>query len=282
LVVDDPSGQRLEQAKRGGMPVRHFCLPADIRRDQEVKPAIFRNKYKSRDGLLDPIRHPFKILEDFRLNKLGDYAYAGQFDQAPIPLSGGMFKVDKFVEDQATPKPSEFLAVVRWWDKAASVEKWGNFTVGVLMGVLKDPNVVPRFWVLDMVRERWDGATRERMIKKQAEIDEVLYGDIYTVGMEQEGGSGGKDSVQYSARGLAGHKVEYERATGDKIARADAFATQVGAGNVGLAKGLWNKRYKDDLQYFGPNAKVKDTVDSSSADFKFLNKKRHRAGGFFV
>lgn len=281
LGLEDPYGKMLERARIGGFPVRQIKLPADIRRNQEVKPAILRNKYKK--GLLNPQRQPMSVLKTFA-SELSQYAYAGQFDQEPIPLTGGMFQVDKFVEAKGgihVPHPSKFLAVVRWWDKAASLEKWGNFTSGVLMGILEDRNEIPRYWVLDQVKGKWDGAQREKMIRRQAEIDEILYKAVYTVGMEQEGGSGGKDSVLDSIRRLAGHRAVFERATGDKIARADAFAAQVGAGNVGLAPGDWTIGYKNALKYFGPGCKDKDTADSSSAAFKFLNKKKHRAGGLW-
>lgn len=278
LGLEDPYGQLLARCKAGGTPVRHICLPADIRSGQKVVPRIYKKKYKK--GLLNPKRHSWKALKAYK-SEMTIYAYAGQFDQSPTPLTGGMFQVDKFVEDEHVPRPSDFLAVVRWWDKAASTEKWGNFTSGVLMGILKDPDQVPRYWVLDQVKGKWTGAAREKMIQRQARMDEVLYKAVYTIGMEQEGGSGGKDSVEDSVRRLSGHRAVFERATGDKIARADAFATQVGARNVGLAPGAWVKNFKEALKYFGPGCKDKDTADSSSGAFKFLNKKRHRAGGLW-
>jgi predicted phage terminase large subunit-like protein len=278
LAINDPSGDRLERAKQGGTPIKHICLPADIRRGQKVRPKVLKNKYK--DGLLDPKRHPITVLDEFRLVKLGDYAYAGQYDQSPIPMTGGLFQVDKLIIGPLPPA-AKFTAVVRWWDKAASKEKWGAHTAGILMGIMKDPQEVPRYWVLDVIRERWDTATRERMIKLTGHSDEVFYKNKYTIGMEQEPGSGGKDSALWTVRNLAGFHAVFERPSGDKMARAYAFSTQVNAGNVGLVSALWNAGYIEEMKYFAPEAKSKDRIDASSAGFNQLSKKRHKAGGFF-
>lgn len=274
LSQNDPTGERL--ARKGGTPVRHICLPAED--SPEVKPVVFRNKYKG--GLLDPIRLPRRALDDARAD-LGNFAYSGQYEQRPIPLSGGMFQVEKFVMSEPPP-PGAFLSVIRWWDKAASKEKWGAYTAGVLMGILKNIRAVPRYWILDVIRERWDTATRESMMRKTAEIDSVLYGTKYRVGLEQEPGSGGKDSNLGTIWNLAGFRVVSERPSGDKIARADQFSVQVNAGNVGMAFGLWNRLYIENVKYFGPGCKWKDEVDASSGAFNKLAKRRIKAtaGGY--
>lgn len=278
LSLNDPTGERLLRAESGeGVPVRHICLPAEV--SPEVKPAIFRNKYK--EGLLDPKRLPKVVLNEKRA-VLGNFGYAGQFEQRPVPLSGGMFQIDKLEGPTVPPTPGKFLLVVRWWDKAASTEKWGAYTSGVLMGILKDPKAVPRYWILDVLRERFDTATRERMIKLTGQTDEVFYERKYEIGIEQEPGSGGKDSALHTVWNLPGFKVIYEKATGDKLLRADPFSVQVNAGNVGIAKGTWNMLYLEEMKYFGPMAKFRDQIDASSGAFNRLSRRRHRAGALGI
>ena len=269
LAVDDPTGIRLE--RKTGVPVRHICLPAEV--SDNVKPAIFKNKYK--DGLLDPRRLPRQVLQN-KLEELGNYGYSGQFEQTPTPLSGGMFHWDKIIVSDR-PHVKSFQMVVRWWDKAATKEA-GAYTAGVLMGMLKDDNAIPRFWILDVVRGQWDTWTREKIIRKTAESDEVIWGSKYYIGMEQEPGSAGVDSTKATIIRLAGFKVVGERASGDKFERADPFSVQVNAGNVGMVKATWNYAYFTEMKFFGPGCKYKDQTDASSGAFKKLSKKKLIAG----
>jgi predicted phage terminase large subunit-like protein len=161
---------------------------------------------------------------------------------------------------------------MRYWDKAGTKDS-GAYSVGVLMG--KD--MENRFWVLDVVRGQWKTAKRERMIRQTAELD----GKGILVGVEQEPGSGGKESAENTVRNLAGWRVRVDRPTGDKAQRADPYSTQVNSGNVYLKKSSWNKEYIEELRYFSlENSKFKDQVDASSGAFKFVAKPVFRAGGW--
>lgn len=270
LAVDDPTGMWIE--REAGTPVRHFVLPAEL--SNEIKPKIFANKYK--DGLLDPIRLPKVVLENKRAD-LGNYGYSGQYEQRPVPLSGGMFQWDKIFITQPPPY-GEFLYVIRWWDKAALAHGTGAYTSGVLMGMRIKAHEVPRFWVLDVIRGRWDTAQRERVIRQTAETDIAIWKRKYIIGLEQEPGSGGKDSALASTWNLAGFKVISERATGDKFERADPYSVQVNAGNVGMMPGVWNKAYLEEMKYFGPTCKYMDQMDASAGAFNKLARRRVKAG----
>lgn len=269
LSVDDPTGVRL--AKTDGTPVRHICLPAEL--SDNVKPAIFKNKYKN--GLLDPIRIGDKVLEDKKAK--GAYFYAGQYEQLPVPQAGGQFQVEKLRGPCSPPDPKAFKYVVRHWDKACSVES-GAYTAGVLMGMLKDSKASPRYWILNVIRKQIGTYEREELIKRTAHRDREIYGDIYRVGLEQEPGSGGKDSAQATIWNLAGFIVHAEKPTGKKTERAEPFATQVNSNNVAYAPGDWVRAYTDELKHFGDLAKYKDQVDASSGAFNWLTSRRYKAG----
>ncbi len=276
LGMDDPTANRL--AMNTGIPVKHLCFPAEV--SDVVKPRMYKHKYYAADGLLDPRRFPRRVLEIKKV-ELGSYGYAGQFEQRPVPLSGGMFLWEK-VEVGRGPGVTDFEKVVRFWDKAATKEGDGAYTSGVLLGRLKDERAVPRFWVLDVVRGRWDTHTREKVIRTTAQMDHEVYGFAMEVGMEMEPGSGGKDSAQWSIQNLAGFRCYAERATGDKFERAVPFSDQVNASNVGIRLGPWNMNYMEEMKYFGPNCKYKDQIDASSGAFNRLCKRRMRlgAGGY--
>jgi predicted phage terminase large subunit-like protein len=101
------------------------------------------------------------------------------------------------------------------------------------------------------------------------------------VGVEQEPGSGGKESAENTVRNLAGYVVRVDRPSGDKAQRADPYSTQVNSGNVYMVKGEWNRAYIEELRFFSLlNSKEKDQVDASSGGFKLLN--RPVAGGWKI
>lgn len=277
LGVDDPTAARLGRTK--GTPVKHYCFPCKL--TPEVAPKQYRKKYlvykkkyrKYPKGYLEPKRFNQKVLDN-KLEELGSYGFAGQFEQRPVPISGGMFKWEK-MPILPHPDVKQFDRVWRWWDKAATKEGDGAYTAGVLMGVLKAEGACPRFWVLDSVRGRWDTHEREQVILRTAEADRIKWGNKLWIGIEQEPGSGGKDSAAGTIRHLAGFKVLAERATGDKFDRAVAFSDQANAGNVAIAKGgLWILGFMEEVKYFGPGCKYLDQVDCCSAGFNKLARKK--------
>jgi len=182
-----------------------------------------------------------------------------------------MFKVVRVhVEDVA---PKRFVQKIRFWDKAGTEGGQGAFTVGLLMG--KDEK--GHFWVLDVVRGRWDSSERENIIHKTAQAD----GRDVIIGIEQEPGSGGKESAENTVRRLAGYRVRVDRPSGSassKELRADPYSVQVNNGNVYVVRGPWLTEYLSELSYF-PHSKYKDQVDASSGAFNTLAKGKRRVGG---
>ena len=257
LHQNDPTGNMLGKKT----PVRHICLPAEL--DDNVSPSECVKWYK--EDLLDPVRLSAKALAR-ALKTLGEYGYAAQFRQSPVPRGGGMFKVDRIVVD--TP-PAQFRRVVRYWDKAGT-QRGGAFTVGVKMGLDRNDLI----WILHVVRGQWSSDDRENIILQTAKLD----GRSVSIGMEQEPGSSGKESYERSAKRLMGFHVRADRVTGDKELRADAFSTSVNSGLVRVpVDAPWLPDYLDELRYF-PFSKYKDQVDSSSGAFNLLVALRRTIG----
>jgi predicted phage terminase large subunit-like protein len=130
-----------------------------------------------------------------------------------------------------------------------------------------------RCWILDIVRGQWNTFKREEIIKMTAAKDSPQVPIV----IEQEPGSGGKESAEYTIRRLAGFRVRADRPTGDKVARAVPYSSQVNGGNVYLIPAIWNSEYINELQYF-PKSKYKDQIDASSGAFNELFGKNIRAG----
>lgn len=265
LHQNDPSGHLLSKKKTN---IKHICLPGEIRNyRQEVNPPELVNYYV--DDLLDPNRMSWDVLKDMEKD-LGQYGYSGQIGQKPTPPGGGMFKVDNLQVIDSVPHESQIIQVVRYWDKAGT-HQGGAYTVGCKMASLKGG----KFLVLDVKRGQWATEERERIIRKTAEADGVDV-QIY---MEQEPGSGGKDSIHSSISNLAGFSVYADKPVGDKVFRADPFSVQVNEGNVWLLRAEWNYDYIDELRHF-PFSTYKDQVDASSGAFSKLVRKK-QAGMLF-
>ena len=259
LHQNDPSGHMLEKKKK---KIKHICLPGEIRNYRDlVEPQSAIANYK--DDLLDPVRMSWNALNDLEQD-LGQYGFAGQIGQKPTPPGGGMFRVDNLNVIESLPPANQIIQWVRYWDKAGTIGK-GAFTVGVKMG----RTVSGKYIIADVKRGQWGSEVREKIIKQTAQADGVEV----IVGVEQEPGSGGKESAEGTIRNLAGYVIQADRPTGDKAFRADPFSVQVNNGNVQLLRGEWNKEFIEELRFF-PFATYKDQVDASSAAFaKLVGKK---------
>jgi predicted phage terminase large subunit-like protein len=169
-----------------------------------------------------------------------------------------MFERDWFrVVDRA---PTDVIRV-RYWDKAGT-EGAGAYTAGVRLALDMRTLIV---YVEDVVRGQWSSHKRNKIIRQTAELD----GHDTAVWIEQEPGSGGKESAEISVKQLIGYDVHIERVTGDKVTRAKPFSDQAEAGNVMLVRGTWNTQWLDEICPF-PNGAYKDQVDASSGAFNKL------------
>lgn len=260
LNQNDPSGHLIDKKKK---KFKHVCLPGEIIHFKAmVRPQKLIKKY-TEDGLFDKHRMSKEVLEELE-SDLGQYGYAGQIGQNPAPPGGGLFKVDNFVMSAQLIDKRQIIKSVRYWDKAASTEA-GAYTVGVKMHLLRN-----KFYLVeDVKRGQWSSEVRERIIRQTAVGD----GTDVDIVIEQEGGSGGKESAESTIRNLAGFRVKAERPMGDKSKRADPFSVQVNNGSVILVVADWNSRFKEEYELF-PNGTYKDQVDAGSGAFNYLIKKK--------
>lgn len=200
----------------------------------------------------------------------GSYWWSALYQQRPSPEGGLIFKREWF---EIVPEaPGQIERAVRYWDKA-STEAGGDYSVGALI-VVRDGI----FYVADVVRGQWSSLERNRIIQQTAEMDKAMYGSRLTIWVEQEPGSGGKESAELSIRQLAGYYVKSERVTGEKTTRWRPFAAQCEGRNVKLVRGSWNYAFLDEL-CVAPNGVHDDQADAASGAFNKLAMKRTFAMG---
>jgi predicted phage terminase large subunit-like protein len=148
---------------------------------------------------------------------------------------------------------------VRYWDKAGT-EDGGAYTAGVLI----EEQLNGRWCISDVRRGQWSALERETRILQTTKIDNA--DRRVEVWVEQEPGSGGKESAERTIQMLRGYVAKPDRVTGDKETRAEPYAAQVQAGNVDLVIAEWNRDFMDEHEVF-PNGKYKDQVDAAAGGF---------------
>ncbi len=258
LHQDDVTGYLL---KKKEATIRHICLPGELRNyGQFVNPPELASRYIN--GLLDPIRLNWEMLNELMVD-LGQYGYAGQVGQNPTPPGGGMFRVDHF-QFIAAINVNTVEQSVRYWDKAGTAGG-GAYTTGVKISRIRGG----RFIIEDVRRGQWSSEERERIILETARND----GHAVHVVLEQEPGSGGKESVESSIKNLAGYAAYADYPRGDKVTRADPYSVQVNNGNVTMVINSWNHAFVEEHRYF-PYGTYKDQVDAAAAGFNYLCRKR--------
>jgi predicted phage terminase large subunit-like protein len=248
--VDDLLGRFIERFK----DVRVLRYPALAEKHERYR----------REG--DPLFPELKPL-DFLLKRrkiLSEASWQSMYQQHPIVVGGGIFPIEKLITVPVFDR-NQILRSCRYWDKGGT-KGGGAYTCGVLMHMTKDKS----FIIEHVVRGQWSALEREEKIKYWAGQDKKnLKPGAYEIDVEQEPGSGGKESAEATLRNLRGFKCFADRVTGSKEVRAEPFAAQVQGGNVRLVPGSWHYELLDEMESF-PNGKYRDQVDAASGAFNRL------------
>lgn len=253
--VDDPVARFLAHFPE----TRVIRFPAIAEHDEYLGRHLLRSKG-------DPLFPEHKSLE-FLLTQKRGMTLAGWeslYQQNPIIVGGDVFPIDKIEILPDMPDVALIRKSIRYWDKAGT-QGGGAFTAGVLMHAMKDGTYI----ISDVEHGQWSAINREKTIKECAERDQENYERVH-IFVEQEPGSGGKESAERTIANLSGFPVFADRVTGKKEIRAEPFAAQVQGGNVKVIQAKWNKSYFEELEAF-PNAKYKDRTDASSGAFNKLS-----------
>lgn len=181
------------------------------------------------------------------------------------PAAGLYFRRGWF--NVITALPTDFVQVVRAWDKAATQPTAENpdpaWTRGIKMGVTRGG----RFVLLHLESLRGSPQKVLETIKNIAKQD----GQRVKVLLWQDPAQAGKVDVQLTKGFLLGYHVESEVAREDKLVYAGPFSTQVEAGNVDVLSAPWNEALFSELESF-PDGRHKDIVDACSRAFQGLAK----------
>lgn len=264
---EDLSGHVLESGD-----YEYFCLPARYEMENRSKTSLHFVDPRTYEG--EPLwkeRYDdveLTILEK-EMSRKSPYAVAGQLQQRPSPRGGGLFETENFIIIDSLPHENSIRAKVRYWDKAGT-QGGGKRTSGCLMFLLKDNETII---IADVIKGQWGAGPREKRINQTAKLDGVGV-KMY---VEQEPGSGGKESAENTVKKNIGFNVEVDKVTGAKDVRAEPYAVAVQWGNVKVLKAPWTKEFIDEHESF-PMGRFSDQVDSASGAFNKITIPLKEAG----
>lgn len=198
-----------------------------------------------------------------RAQSLVEYERLGRGNWKIRPEAGKIFNRAWF--PLIPHAPHNLIKVVRYWDKAAT-PGGGAQSAGVAMG----ETTTGEFVVLDVQAGQWGIADRDRIMKQTAAADRQRWHRKVITYVEQEPGSGGKESAITTIRQLAGHEVYADRATGDKFERMGPLAGQARIGNVLVVEAEWTEQYLTHLHRTEKGASMIDQADASAGAFNKL------------
>ena len=262
---DDLAGKLLESMKENNSEQYTVLnLPAICDNPNEVDPAVLEELGLEARKIGEPLdgnRYDLPMLNRIRLT-IGEKAWNALYQGKPSPDEGELFKVANIKILKAIP--TNVVRWVRYWDKAGTEGGKGAQTAGALVGITSANEVI----LADVISGRWAAPEREKIIKQTAELD----GKKVHVWVEQEPGSGGKESAENTVRNLQGYTCKIEKVTGDKVTRAEPLSCQVEIGNFYVVEGDYLHGQEGAMQQFRmfPNGKLKDMIDATGGAYNKL------------
>jgi predicted phage terminase large subunit-like protein len=211
-------------------------------------------------------REPLDTLDRIR-RTIGEYNFAGQYQQSPAPLGGGLVKAEWFRRYSAKELPETFERIVQSWDTANKATELSDFSVCTSWGIKgKD------LYLLGVLRRRLEYPALKRAVREQ----QTLF-DAGVVLIEDKA-SGTQLIQELIVDGC--HAVTSYKPECDKIMRLHAQTAIIENGFVRIPETApWLAEYLHEMTVF-PKGKHDDQVDST-AQFLDWFKKPMQSWGIF-
>jgi predicted phage terminase large subunit-like protein len=193
---------------------------------------------------------------------IGDYNFASQYQQTPIPRDGGIIKKAWLQFYELRDLPQRFSYKLQSWDTASKSEDFHDFSVCTTWGVLAG-----KYDLLDVYRKRLNYPDLKRAVGEQYRKhspNKVIIED------KSSGISLLQDLRAEGVRCVEAYKVP---AGSDKTMRLHAQSIKFENGSVRIPReGSWVEEYVRELTGF-PGGKFDDQVDSTAQALEYLGTK---------
>jgi predicted phage terminase large subunit-like protein len=241
----------------------------------------YRKHYESRDlhsagegEILWPNRFDQHDIDEM-VAHLQAYGESSQLQQRPVRRGGNFFHSPDF-KPTIDIQTIDFtgMSFCRYWDKGGT-ENGGDPTVGMLMG--RTPKRPFILYILDIFREQLGYKNRMEAMKRLAHEDTANYVTAqtdteYTVAIERELASSGKDMASIEKEELLGFDVLIDIPKGKKGYRAKPAKNFSEQGRIKVVTAPWNLAFFRELEKFKPDLEHQrdDQIDTMSGGVKIL------------
>ena len=154
---------------------------------------------------------------------IGEYNFAGQYQQSPAPLGGGLVKADWFKRYRENELPERFDRIVQSWDTANKATELSDFSVCTTWGVSGK-----NLFLLGVFRRRLEYPALKRAVREQQNLFNA------SVVLIEDKASGTQLIQELIAEGC--HGVTRYQPTGDKTMRMHAQTAMIENGFVRIPR----------------------------------------------
>ncbi len=248
LHEDDLVGHVL---KHGDWKVLKFAAIAEEPERYVINTPFVRREFvRQRGEALHPEREPLEALAGVR-EVMGEYNFAGQYQQAPAPAGGGLIKTHWFKIFRPEERPTEFELIFQSWDTANKSSELSDYSVCTTWGLVKN-----HLYLLDVLRSRLNYPDLRRTVKQQAEnysVKNILIED------KASGTQLIQDLIADGLHGVTRYEPKME-----KVMRMHSVTSTIENGFVHIPEqASWLAEYLHEMTIF-PNGRFDDQADSTS------------------
>ena len=240
------------------MHVRRTPAFAEVEERQVIESEVFGRHTVIRHvgEALHPAREPIEVLEALR-KTMGAYNFAGQFQQSPAPLGGGLVKLEWLKYYQPNELPQHFAQILQSWDTANKESELADFSVCTTWGVKGTQR-----YLLDVYREKVDFPKLKRAVLTLIERFKPAVVLI-------EDKASGTQLIQ-DLRDQGRYIIKAVKPKGDKVMRMNAQTAGFEGGTVLLPANVpWLEAFVLELTTF-PRGRHDDQVDSTSQALEWM------------
>jgi predicted phage terminase large subunit-like protein len=232
------------------LEVVRFAAIAEEDESYDIQTVFGTKLFTRRAGeVLHPAREPIETIERIR-STLGEYNFAGQYQQSPAPLGGGMVKREWF-KTYSQSEGRGFNRIVQSWDTANKANELADYSVCTTWGI-KDKHV----YLIDVLRKRLEYPDLKRAVREQHRLHNA------SVVLIEDKASGTQLIQELAFEGL--HAAKRYEPEMDKIMRLHAQTGAIENGFVHLPESAhWLAAYVHELITF-PYSNHDDQADSTS------------------
>ncbi len=204
-------------------------------------------------------RFPRAALEEIR-ETIGAYAFAGLYQQNPVPVEGGFFDVEKLRVIASPSENDPVVARARFWDLAMSDRPNADYSAGVLMGrTLRNCLII-----LDVIR------VQRRTTDLAVLVVETAWQDGEDVPVGIENAAGANFVLDEALDRLRKHTIHRVNVSGKKFTRAMPFAARVNESRVDVIDSPLVGALREEFRLF-PTGTHDDMVDASAGAYGLLS-----------